>query len=137
MIKLLFSCIFCLLLTSCGKTGCSKEYMQSVSSIALPEGTLRIDCFDNLEWRVEGLFQLPEARLEVFLVENKFEKMKEGSTYDNFAFFYLAEEHRHIPDDSDLFVVTSPNDHTHWTYILDKNTGRLWTIINYPDWGGT
>lgn len=138
MIKLLFSCILCLLLTSCGKTGCSKAYFQSVSSITLPEGTSRIDCYDNLEWRVEVLFQLPETNLDAFLVANKFEKIETSSRADNFSFFFLAEEHRHFPDESDLYLATSSNaNRTYWLSILDKNTGKLWTIINYPDWGGT
>ncbi|GAB5528157.1 MAG: hypothetical protein Roseis2KO_60290 [Roseivirga sp.] len=117
-------------------TGCNEEYFQSASGITLPEGTIRVDCFDNLEWRVEATFQLPQVDLEDFLSENAFEKMEGSLTPD--SLFYLTKEHRQIPNNGHLYSITySTPARTHWRYVLNKQTGKLWTFINYPDWGGT
>lgn len=127
-----------ILLTGCGKTGCDLEYFQAISSIEFPEDSYIIDCYDNLEWVVEAVFQLPDTLLEEFIEENEFEALEKNERADTDTFFFLSEKSHQIPDSAVLFPASGTNNGpTNWRYILDLNTGKLWAHINYPDGGGT
>lgn len=134
---LLFSLVIHSLLTSCGRTGCNQEYFQATSSIDFPEDTHMIDCFDNLEWTVHAVLQLPTSNLEEFMRKNEFQAVAISTAPDSTSFFLLPKQHRQFSATDELYSATSTKGaNTHWYYILDKKTGKLWAQINYPDWSG-
>lgn len=132
-----FLLIIHFLLAGCGQTGCNQEYFQAISSINLPEDTEMIDCFDNLEWTVHAVFQLPAGNFDGFIRKNEFQPVTTSTAPDSYSFVLLPEVYRQFPDVGRLYSTTgTKDDNTSCYYLLDKKTGRLWAQINYPDWSG-
>lgn len=123
--------------------------IERVSHIQFPKGSSQIDAFDNLEYLVTAHVKIPDTKILDFINNNNLsselpEEFK-GLNYTpstiqlrNFGFqvHLFKPENQELPPNAELFFLYGKNEFNCWVYVLDKNSGRMWVVAFYPDWGG-
>ncbi|MEP1486803.1 MAG: hypothetical protein ABJK28_00090 [Algibacter sp.] len=148
--------IFFLTIISCGsngnrktKYGCDFDFFEKTSGIEFPEQSDIVDCYDsfegiiwvNLKFEQKDAYEFIE-KLEMHKYSNEIndEIDKLMGSRDNQLVehlnMFMSDSIQPITNDSNTYLKTIDKDHQYVIYILNKETGFFWGLIEYPDWSG-
>ncbi len=135
---------------SCGnkksKSRCEFNYFEKVSGIKFPENVEIIDCndtSDGLIWlnlkfdsknSIEFIDSAEMHQLNDKII-NDFEKLK-GKSEDNDNIDHIMSVDnriRQIPKNSTTYLKTIDTVNQYVIYIINKESGLFWGLIEYPE----
>lgn len=111
------------------------DYVEQRTGIILPATVSEVDTFDNLEWFTVLHVRLAEDDVDAFAAQYGFDATPVLMS-TMFPIETLKPENRDIPTSGDL-VYLEGHSGCSWTCALDRDSGRLWIVMFYPDPGGT
>jgi hypothetical protein len=109
-------------------------YIQRATGIAFPIGLSQVDVYDNLEFYIVAHVKLHEKDVAAFADKHGFSTTPVSTTPWIEA---LKLQNRTIPANADLQYLEGRSSDNHWLCALDRDSGRLWIVVFYPDPGGT
>lgn len=112
---------------------CQFEYFEETTGVKFPSNTKTLHCFDNLEYLTINVRQIQKEEIEKFILRYRFEKLE--SEIELLGEQWLDTAY-HIPVEGHYHELTGENGKSQWRYVIDRTTGKTWSQIIYPDWGG-
>lgn len=104
-----------------------------------PDGTSQADFYDNLEYYMVMYAILPDCGYD-FL--QTFASVRHESTFNIewfkswFSSSQLQRQNRSIPDGVNFAYKQGKGTDRTWYMVLDRDTGRIWILVFYPDHAG-
>lgn len=124
------------LLASCSST-CELDYYENVSGNNLPDDIQIIECVDNAEYITTAALKIKASVVQQFLDHNQFEKVLPDFQPNFTGMYFLKKENIKFPPNDRLYSKFGRTKNNTWYFLIDKDTGKLWAEVMYPDWGGT
>ncbi|ATC63016.1 hypothetical protein CMV30_03015 [Nibricoccus aquaticus] len=108
-------------------------FVRQVTGFHFPTGTKYLAQFDNAEWFVVSVVELPSGQIPAFANAHRF-SLGDPKSIDTAR--SLPPKYRSIPVRPDILTADAQTEYQSWTAILDPQTRLLWIQIIYPDWSG-
>ena len=108
-------------------------FVRRVTGFQFPSGTKYLAQYDNAEWFVVSVLELPNGEIPAFANTHKFSPDDRKSIDTVLS---LPPEYRSIPVRPDVLTAAAQTEYQSWTAVLDPQTRLLWIQIIYPDWSG-
>ena len=110
------------------------RYISRATGMVFPSGCADVDVYDSGEFYLAAHLRLPVGEVDPFLEKGGFQ-----DTVVSVAPWIdvLKPWNREIPEDAELVFLEGREDLNAWVCALDRNSGRLWMVVFYPDPGGT
>lgn len=109
-------------------------FMSEATGMVFPPGCMDVEVFDNGEFYSVAHLRVPMGRVEGFLEENGFADTALAVVPWIAA---LGSRNREIPPNARLAGLAGRRELNAWLCSLDRNTGRMWMVVFYPDPAGT
>ncbi|MFH0896214.1 MAG: hypothetical protein V2A54_17410 [Bacteroidota bacterium] len=104
----------------------------------MPDGYEVVEYIDNGEFIAAAVIDIPVDKCPDFIKTNHFISVPFNFEISFYGQNYINKENQNFPKDyKQLVFIDDCKGGNSWYYLLDKQTGRLWCQITYPDWGGT
>jgi hypothetical protein len=109
-------------------------FVSRATGLAFPPGCMDVEVFDNGEFFSVAHLRIPMGRVDGFASENAFT----DTTVSVLPWIdTLGPPNRTIPESARLVSLEGRGESNTWLCSLDRNTGRLWIVVFYPDPAGT
>lgn len=108
-------------------------FVRQVTGFEFPDGTKYLAHYDNAEWFVMSVVELPEGEISAFERAHKF---RTGDRARMIVADSLPPKYRHVPDRPDILTAAARTEYQLWNAVLDPQSRLLWIQIIYPDWSG-
>ena len=112
-----------------------QQYIEKVTGIKLPLGSILIHSYSNDETFVLGQFQIPKAAEADFVMNNDLEL--------NPNFGHLDVDQRQLPENwppvptaKGIFGHSGRSNYNTWQFLYDKKVATLWCLVKFPDMSG-
>ncbi len=110
------------------------SFITEASGIDLPQGCSEIDVFDGGEFYTSAHIRLPDRSVDEFTEVNGF---SDTTVAVEPWIEFLRPENNEIPGNASLLYRSGRGETNAWLCALDRNSGRLWMVVFYPDPAGT
>ena len=111
----------------------SLRYIEQTIGITFPSRISQIDVFDSADSYVTVHIKMRQEDVASFASKEGLGTSPIGVTP---WIETLRPENRTFPDHADLWYSEGHSNSNRWLCALDKNSGRLWVVVFYPDPGG-
>jgi len=109
-------------------------FISRATGLVFPPGCMDVEVFDNGESFSVAHLRIPPGRVEGFISENAFS----DTTFSIDPWLEsLGPQNGTIPEDAGLVSLEGRGESNAWQCSLDRDTGRLWIVVFYPDPAGT
>ena len=126
------------LLVSCfgGAISFEKDYYERITGMKFPKDYQVLETFDNGEWLTGTVFEIDTATLQKFVQTYNFQSLKGLNELHLHSLNYLDTYKPNFASIRNIYFSSKSKGKNSWTYVADLNSGKLWSEISYPDWGG-
>lgn len=109
-------------------------FISRATGLGFPPGCMDVEVFDNGEFYSVAHLRVPMGRVDGFISENGFT----DSTVAVVPWIEtLGAPNSTIPEGARLVCLEGGGEGNAWLCSLDRDTGRLWIVVFYPDPAGT
>lgn len=123
-------------LLSCGTKDCDFEFFESTTGISLLKNHELLDCPIQTDFSKSFVMRIHKDSINGFVQINKFKRIKLNSASDSLYIEMIKLRSIKFPDIKSCLILEGEKNKNSWIYLLDKNTGKLWGEITFPDWSG-
>lgn len=109
-------------------------FISHATGLVFPPGCIDVDVFDNGEFFSVAHLRIPMGRVDGFINENGF---TDSAVVVVPWIETLGPPNRAIPEGARLAGLEGSGEINSWLCSLDRDTGRLWIVVFYPDPAGT
>jgi len=145
--------VFFLSLISCGNTktesSCDFNFFEKTSGIKFPQEKEIINCADDYEGIIWLNLKLKQEDASEFIENlnmhqfsniindetNKLYGSEDNQLVDHLKMF-INDSIEPITKNSNTYLKTIDKENQYVIYILNKESGFFWGLIEYPDWAG-
>lgn len=109
-------------------------FVSRSTGLVFPPGCMDVEVFDNVEFFSAAHLRMPMGRVDGFIEEHAFK----DTVIDVVPWIEtLGPHNRDMPENAVLLSLEGRAGSNSWLCSLDRNTGRLWIVVFYPDPAGT
>ncbi|MFO7627233.1 MAG: hypothetical protein R6V62_08245 [Candidatus Fermentibacteraceae bacterium] len=109
-------------------------FISYATGLVFPPGCIDVEVFDSGEFFSVAHLRIPMGRVDGFMSENAF---TDSSVAVVPWIETLGPQNREIPGNARLVSLEGSRENNTWLCSLDRDTGRLWIVVFYPDPAGT
>lgn len=142
--------LLCFVVISCtqlkSRKYCEFDFFETTSSIKFPDTVDILNCYDDLEGTIWLHLKFEIETASDFILNNKLHPYSETIEDDTLkilgsedsqlvehVILFMDETVSSIPRDTSTYLKTVDTDHQYVIYILNKETGLFWGLIDYPE----
>ena len=132
------------------ESSCDFNFFEKTSEIEFPKNVEIIDCYDSLEGIIWLTLKFePKTASEFILkakmhpysneITNEIDSLIGQSEDDQFIeslTTFMNDSIQPITKDRNTYLKSISREHQYVIYIMNKNSGQFWGLIQYPDWAG-
>ena len=112
-----------------------QSYCEKRTGILWPASVTNVDIYDNGQFYVVGYFEIPTNQTSEFTTKYAFSSVPHAPFL--LGMDSLKPQNRTLPAADKLLELEGANETNHiWNLYLEKETGRVWIQVTYPDWAG-
>ncbi|MDO6490194.1 MAG: hypothetical protein ABJD66_08880 [Cellulophaga sp.] len=148
-----FALILFISLISCKnvktESSCGFEFFEKTSGFKFPKNILIIDCYDSLEGMIWVHLEFDPKTASEFIIQNEMHQYSDKIENELFKLHgseddqmikslttFMNDSIQPITKNQHTYLKTIKREHQYVIYIINKNSGYFWGLIQYPDWGG-